>query len=108
MVGKMEVRIASDAWNNLVKVLICQKLGDGRTAVVRPTNLILDAIEEGTLVEPSFQITPDIAQELFVALAEALDERGIKTDSDAKIAGTLEATREHLKDLQKIVFKEKK
>ena len=40
---------------------------------------------------------------IFQALAEALDERGIKTDKDAKIQGTLEATRFHLEDLRKML-----
>lgn len=42
-------------------------------------------------------------QEVFKALAEALDEQGIKTDKDAKIKGTLEATRFHLEDLRKLL-----
>lgn len=36
---------------------------------------------------------------------EALDAEGVKTDSDAKIQGVLEATKAHLKDLQALVFK---
>lgn len=49
---------------------------------------------------PSFVIRDDEAELLLQALAD----RGLKTDNDHKIAGTLEATRGHLNDLQKIVF----
>lgn len=45
-------------------------------------------------------------QEFLKAMAEALDENGVKTDNDNKIAGLLEAKKEHLADMRKLVFKE--
>ena len=44
-----------------------------------------------------------IAQDFLQGLAEALDKQGIKTDKDAKIQGTLDATRYHLEDLRKLL-----
>lgn len=39
------------------------------------------------------------------AFAEALDEKGVKTENDFKIQGLLKATKYHLEDMRKIVFK---
>ena len=55
-------------------------------------------------VEPTFVIPRLRAEELLQSLAEALDENGIKTDQDAKLSGTLDATRYHLEDMRKLVF----
>lgn len=81
---------------------------DGKTYMVAPTKLTRIEVKDCQQYEPSIHLSPDIAPAFMKAMAEALDTHGIKTDSDAKIAGTLEATREHLKDLQKLVFKSRK
>ena len=49
------------------------------------------------------KISSYVANDFLNALAEALDKRGIKTDKDAKIQGTLEATRYHLEDLRSLL-----
>jgi len=47
---------------------------------------------------------PDHLSLIFLKkFAEAIDEQGIKTDMDAKIEGTLEATKYHLEDLRKLL-----
>lgn len=51
-------------------------------------------------IEPTFVFKESLVPQLLQALAD----RGFKTDNDHKIAGTLDATRDHLKDMQKIVF----
>ena len=53
--------------------------------------------------EYQLKIPHTIANELFESLAEALDSKGIKTDKDAKIQGTLEATKYHLEDMRKLL-----
>ena len=51
---------------------------------------------------------PDImAKEFFKAFAEALDQQGIKTENDFKIQGLLEAKKEHLEDMRRLVFRKK-
>lgn len=44
---------------------------------------------------------PDV---FFKKLAEVLDNRGVKTESDHKIEGLLEAKDNHLQDMRKLVF----
>jgi hypothetical protein len=56
-------------------------------------------VEPGASREPTFSLSPVDAQ----ALAEGLSAQGIRTDNDAKIAGTLEATRAHLADLRALL-----
>ena len=56
------------------------------------STLFLDRNESGTFVN-----------ELQNAISSL---NGITTDNEFKIQGTLEATRDHLKDMQKLVFKE--
>ena len=41
-------------------------------------------------------------------VAKALDNTGVKTDNDHKIQGLMEATKYHLEDMRKMVFKEAK
>lgn len=46
-------------------------------------------------------------QGLMKKLAEVLSDKGIKTDNDHKIQGILEATKNHLEDLRKLIFERK-
>ena len=54
-------------------------------------------------VKPTFFIGGYFSHEFMQIFAEALDEKKIKTDRDAKIQGTLEAQRYHLEDLRKLL-----
>lgn len=51
-------------------------------------------------VKPFLTISGMMARDLFKGLATALDEKGFKPDSNAKIEGTLNATKYHLEDLR--------
>lgn len=44
-----------------------------------------------------------MADKIFKSMAELFDKRGIKTENDHKIAGTLEATKFHLEDMRKLL-----
>ncbi|HLJ73182.1 MAG TPA: hypothetical protein VKU62_01255 [Thermoanaerobaculia bacterium] len=73
-------------------------------AAVKDGIFVFSPFDEGATyaeVPPTFRV--DMRTGFLSALAEALDEMHIKTDSDAKIAGTLEATRAHLRDLQEML-----
>lgn len=76
---------------------------DGGRYLVKPVQLVFKKIEEGELIEPSIKLGSSLAQPFLQSIAEALDKNGVKTDNDAKIAGTLEATRYHLEDLRKLL-----
>jgi hypothetical protein len=63
----------------------------------------ITTINIGEDPKPFLTFSGTIAQEFFQGLAEALDAQGIKTDKDAKIQGTLEATKYHLEDLRTLL-----
>lgn len=60
-------------------------------------------IENGVQGEPSLILPGRLGEEVMQAMAEAFSKRGIKTENDHKIQGTLEATKYHLEDLRKIL-----
>ena len=64
--------------------------------------------EVAQIIEPSLKLPGNIGRALLQAFAEALDKDGIKTDKDAKLQGTIEATKYHLEDLRTLLkLKEK-
>ena len=97
----MEVRFENDYLQSSVKVYIFDGIGRYRTFLTK------GGIERYTVGN-----NPDLKDEdiLFAripiealqAFAEALAGRGIKTNNDHKIEGTLEATKYHLEDMRKI------
>ncbi len=56
-------------------------------------------------LKPTLRLNTGDAGQIMKALADALDNHGVKTDSDAKMSGILEATKVHLEDMRKLVFK---
>lgn len=98
------IRIWEAVDRDCVNILIFNKKTNGRevvnfytgeSLVVNPNELIPDNF---IMKIPSF-----FAPSFLAALAEALDKNGIKTDKDAKIQGTLDATKYHLEDLRKLL-----
>ena len=49
-----------------------------------------------------------LAQNLLKNLSQELDNHGFKADSQSKVEGVLEATKAHLDDMRKLVFKHQK
>lgn len=63
-------------------------------------------VKESELVkEPTLRINYDMAKDLFPAIAEALDKRGIKPPSRSYAEGELAATKMHLGDMRDLVFR---
>lgn len=74
--------------------------GPRKKLIAKP--MVLDFVEtppRGENVSPSLILPAEYTQ----ALVEALQAQGIKTNSDAKLQGTLEATRYHLEDLRRML-----
>ena len=53
--------------------------------------------------KPSLHLPGRLGEEVMQAMAEAFSKRGIKTENDYKIQGTLEATKYHLEDLRSLL-----
>lgn len=62
-----------------------------------------DIHDDLTPQEPSLHLPGRLGEEVMQAMAEAFSKRGIKTESDHKIQGTLEATKYHLEDLREML-----
>ncbi len=77
----------------------------GRTRVAQPLQLVFEEVNPGEAPRhgPTLSLDDMWGEELLQAFADALDKRNIKTDKDAKIEGTLGATREHLQDLRRLL-----
>ena len=82
-----------------VEILLYEER-DGKIFVVKPVKLVLEQAEDGLAYNPTLFL-PDVG--FLQEVAEELDKIGVKTEKDAKIQGTLEATRFHLGDLRKLL-----
>lgn len=102
----MEVRVVPDYPRMSSKVYIMEYLGDGGREFTRAdgTKYLEKHGEQAKDEDIVFCHLPIKADKL---LADELARLGVKTDNDHKIAGTLEATKEHLADMRALVFKEK-
>lgn len=81
-------------------------IGRGRGSgfeVAQPVELIFKSAKPEEVSEPTLRLGEYYAHELLQALAEGFDSIGIRTDKDAKIEGTLGATRYHLEDLRSLL-----
>lgn len=100
----MEVKIYNDIARSQTNLLFFEQQGDKR--------VVYNLFNGSSLTLSGYDLVPDeyickipgyISESLFSALAEALDKNGVRTDKDAKIEGTLEATKFHLQDLRKLL-----
>lgn len=104
------VSIRQDIYDLNYCLHVWRKVGDSIEYVTLDENqhFILTLAKPYEPVKPFLNLPFIMAKELFTGLAEALDQSGIKTESDAKIAGLLEATKMHLEDMRTLVFKPRK
>src|SRR5579859_6227302 len=84
-----------------VRIWIGKRNGPGgKMFVAQPIPLTMTPFEEGEIPEPTLTLPRFEAYEFLQKLAEALDQKGVKTDKNAKLEGTLSATQYHLEDLR--------
>jgi len=98
----MKVKIYKNPYKDIIEFLIYDER-NGKRYIAQPVKLIFKEWKEGEEIKPTLEIGGFFEGEFLEALAEALDEKGIKTDKDAKIEGILEATKYHLEDLRKLL-----
>jgi hypothetical protein len=102
--NKLRIKAFNNPHTGAVEFYISYKDQNGRRMVGLPMEFVFEAHEEGRQYPPTWRIDAFEAQDFLTALANALDEQGVKTDNDHKIAGTLEATRVHLDDMRRIAL----
>jgi hypothetical protein len=72
-------------------------------SIAKPVELVFEKHQDSWMMpEPTLEIGYQYAQPFLQSLINTLVDAGIKPDND-KIAGQYEATKEHLRDLQKLV-----
>ncbi len=95
----MKVRIYANPWDTLTNIaFLIQR--DGEWQIAKPMKLEFEPLKEGTDTPASLSLGAEVATEFLMALATALDDRGIKPPHDHHIAGELKATKAHLEDMR--------
>lgn len=79
--------------------------GPNYKAVALPMDLVFKKMEEGKEYEPSLRIPGLMLPGFLKALVSALDKSGVRSPSVDKVEGELKATKYHLDDMRRLVFK---
>lgn len=101
------MKIRNDGIRGDVEIFLIYKDGNHRKLMSYKDNGTAEMtdIVEGKDIKPSIWFNIYDGKEVLAEFARAIDQLGVKTDKDAKTEGILEATREHLSDMRKLVFK---
>jgi len=94
-----KVSIYKEPWNNGLSILLWEER-DRRIFVAKPIDLMFSEEKRGYTTEPTIRFDHFSGPAWLKAFAEALDQNGVKTDSDAKLLGTISAKDKHLEDLR--------
>lgn len=97
----MEVHFQEDYLKGAVKVYLIEWNGSHKQFYTKGGAEVRTP-QEGEQLKDEDIMFASIPTSALPAFAEALSKRGIKTDNDHKIAGTLEATKYHLEDMRKL------
>ena len=85
---KVQVRAQSAPWHSGVEIVIRDGMRVG-------TNITMETVEEGSIVNPTMKITRETAQLLF----DDLWYCGFRPSGGVHNEGQLKATQDHLKDM---------
>ena len=99
-----EVRIGKDITRAGIAIIVFDRRREQNSVINLYTGetKVLKEFEEIPF-EFMMKISNFLANDFLKALAEALDQQGIKTDKDAKIR--IRATKYHLEDMKKLILK---
>lgn len=105
--SNFEVYIQRQPWSDALGIAIFE-IRNGKRYMAEFVPLVFKELQEQEHIEkPTFEFPSSVATPLLKAFANAIGEHGIRTASDEKIQGTLEATRGWLEDMRNLVFKSK-
>lgn len=101
---KLKFYFRHTEWADRVEVYLVGEKHDGTKYLAKPTELVFEPISlDGVATKPTLEFNGFMSREFFPALAEGLAEVGYRAKTDE--VGELKATKLHLQDLQKLVFK---
>ena len=103
MKREMSVYIDKNAMG-MVNIYFVEERANGMRAIAQPIQLVMkEQRGDCAIIEPSLSLDPHTGHAFLSAFANALAESDFKTEKDAKLLGTLEATRDHLEDMRGIL-----
>ena len=97
---KTFIKASKNPWVNKIEILIGDESRRGVFGVA--TDIVFHKKEEGEMLSPTLVIDGDSAQQLM----DDLYRCGIRPSEASGSVGQLSATERHLKDMQRIVFKD--
>lgn len=108
--NEWKINIQQNPWGTYLDLYFYRRREHGSEVMTWDSNgnQIIFNVSEGQSTEgikPTLRLNSLDSSALLKSLAEAINDHGVKTDSDARISGLLEATKEHLSDMRKLVFK---
>jgi len=100
--SEVKVHVYRDPASGAIALSFVKSDG-GQRYIAKPIVFEWQPLTEGQLTQPTLTLPNWEGEEILHKLADQLDSFGVKTDTDHRIAGTLEATRAHLADLRKLL-----
>jgi hypothetical protein len=94
--------VQRDIWSDNITVRIGYKSENNIFYVAKP--ITMEAVEAGTFMEPCFSLMMEEAQ----LLMDNMWDAGVRPSQSVGTAGQLDATKYHLEDMRKLVFKDRK
>lgn len=94
-----EQRVYADS----VAVYLIGEDAHGKRSIASPMALEFKPLSESEISQPTLEFTGYLSREFFPALVDGLARSGFTYESSDK--GELKATKAHLNDMQKLVFK---
>lgn len=107
--SEWKINIKQNPWGAYIDLYFYRRRDHGTEVMTWDSNgnQILLIVSEGQAtdgIKPTLRLNSFDSTALLKSLADAINNYGVKTDSDARISGLLEATKEHLADMRKLVF----
>lgn len=104
---RWRVRIEQKPWDLAMNFYVWRSVPPNvEILTVKDNQHVVIRLQEGATTQsitPTFQFGGIDAKAMMAALAEALEDEGIKTPNDFKIQGLLEATKAHLADMRQLL-----
>lgn len=101
--SNFEVKIRQSIYTNSMELYFFDD-GPNFRSVAKPMELVFEKVEDDKEYEPSLRIPDYLASAFLKAVATALDKNGVRLPSVDRIEGEMEARKDHLEDMRKLVF----
>lgn len=97
----LEIFVDQQDWNDEVRIFITGTAQNGNRFLAKPVDLVFEEKPGHLIAEPTFKVSGLMSKTFLPALRDAIIKAGYK-DKQTDV----EHIQNHLKDMQKIVFKQ--